>query len=70
MKIRCSLKIFLRDEWGYDGTIISDWDAVHDTKKTESPLDIEMSVTYDFDDYKLANPLIEAVKRARRKNQT
>lgn len=58
------LKDILRDEWGYDGTIISDWGAVHDTKAAaESPLDIEMSVTYDFDDYKLANPLIEAVKK-------
>ena len=48
------LKNILRDEWGYDGTIISDWDAVHDTKAAaESPLDIEMSVTYDFDDYKV-----------------
>lgn len=62
------LKDILRDEWGYDGTIISDWDAVHDTKAAaESPLDIEMSVTYDFDDYKLANPLIEAVKKGEAK---
>lgn len=62
------LKDILRDEWGYDGTIISDWDAVHDTKAaSESPLDIEMSVTYDFDDYKLANPLIEAVKKGEAK---
>ncbi len=62
------LKNILRDEWGYDGTIISDWDAVHDTKAAaESPLDIEMSVTYDFDDYKLANPLIEAVKKGEAK---
>lgn len=62
------LKNILRDEWGYNGTIISDWDAVHDTKAAaESPLDIEMSVTYDFDDYKLANPLIEAVKKGEAK---
>lgn len=62
------LKNILRDEWGYNGTIISDWDAVHDTNAAaESPLDIEMSVTYDFDDYKLANPLIEAVKKGEAK---
>lgn len=53
----------LRKEWGFDGTIISDWGAVHTTKETaEGPLDIEMSVTSDFDDYFLADPLIREVK--------
>ena len=53
----------LRKEWGYDGMIVSDWGAVHHTEAAaKSPLDLEMSVTYDFDDYCLANPLIEAVK--------
>lgn len=54
----------LREEWGYDGTIISDWGAVHSTKETaESSMDIEMSVTYNFDDYYFAKPLLEAVKK-------
>lgn len=53
----------LRKEWGFDGTIISDWGAVHTTKETaEGPLDIEMSVTNDFDDYFLADPLIEEIE--------
>lgn len=53
----------LRKEWGYDGMIVSDWGAVHHTEAAaKSPLDLEMSVTYDFDDYCLANPLLEAVK--------
>lgn len=43
--------------------IVSDWGAVHHTEAAaKSPLDLEMSVTYDFDDYVLANPLLEAVK--------
>ena len=54
----------LRKEWGFDGTIISDWGAVHTTKETaEGPLDIEMSVTSDFDDYFLANPLISEIRK-------
>lgn len=54
----------LRKEWNYDGTVISDWGAVHSTKETaEVSLDLEMSVTYDFDDYYFANPLLEAVRK-------
>lgn len=53
----------LRDEWSYDGAVISDWGAVHDTKcAAESGLDIEMSVGPDFDHYYMADPLIKAVK--------
>lgn len=53
----------LRGEWGYDGMVVSDWGAVHDTKAAaESALDVEMSVTNDFDDYFMANPLLRAVR--------
>lgn len=56
----------LRKEWGYDGTVISDWGAVHDTKlAAEASLDIEMSVFYNFDDYFFANPLLEAVREGK-----
>ena len=54
----------LREEWGYEGMVVSDWGAVHHTKEAaQSGLDIEMSVTDNFDDYCLANPLKEAVER-------
>lgn len=54
----------LRKEWNYDGAIISDWGGVHKTKEAaESPLDVEMSVTPDFDDYCFANPLKEAIQK-------
>ncbi len=54
----------LRQEWGYDGMVVSDWGAVHKTKEAaESGLDIEMSVTDNFDEYCMANPLLEAVKK-------
>lgn len=53
----------LRKEWRYDGTVISDWGSVHSTKgAAEASMDLEMSVTTDFDEYYLANPLIQAVR--------
>lgn len=58
------LKKILREEWGYDGVVISDWGAVHDTQKAAlSQLDIEMSVTNDFDSYYLAEPLKKKVEQ-------
>lgn len=54
----------LRKEWGYDGVVISDWSAVHDTKRAaEASLDIEMSVTDHFEEYFMAAPLRMAVER-------
>lgn len=54
----------LREEWGFDGVVISDWGGVHDTElAAQSGLDIEMSVTDNFDSYYMANPLKEAVER-------
>lgn len=53
----------LRGEWGYDGVVISDWGGVHDTERAAySPLDIEMSVTDNFDEYYLAEPLKEKIQ--------
>lgn len=53
----------LRKEWGYDGAVISDWGGVHDTVAVaESELDLEMSVTYNFDEYCMAAPLKKAVE--------
>ena len=57
------LKKILREEWKYDGTVISDWGAVHDTEKAAlSQLDIEMSVTDNFDEYFMAEPLKKAIE--------
>lgn len=56
----------LRDKWGYDGVTVSDWGGVHHTDEVAlHGVDIEMSVTPDFDDYKMANPLLQAVKEGR-----
>lgn len=58
------LNEILRREWGYDGVVISDWSAVHDTRSAaESGLDIEMAVTGNFDEYFMADPLKRTVEQ-------
>ena len=58
------LQNILREEWGFKGIVISDWDAVHSTKKSlEAGTDLEMGTNKpSFAEFYLANPLIEAVK--------
>ncbi len=54
----------LREEWGFDGAVISDWGGVHKTKEAAAcSMDLEMSVFSDFDEYKFANPLKELVQK-------
>ena len=53
----------LREEWGYDGVVISDWGGVHNTKAAaQSSLDIEMSVYNNFDEYCMAEPLKKKIE--------
>ncbi len=52
----------LRKKWGFEGVVVSDWGGVHNTKEAaKSSLDVEMSVTDDFDQYYMAEPLKKAV---------
>lgn len=60
------LNQILRKEWGYDGVVISDWGGVHDTEAAaDSGLDIEMSVTDNFDEYCMAEPLKKMVEEGK-----
>jgi len=57
------LNEILRREWGFEGITVSDWGGVHDTKEAlMNGLDIEMSVTNDFDAYYMADPLVKMIE--------
>ena len=57
------LNHILREEWKYDGMVVSDWGGVHLTREAAtSGLDLEMSVTDNFDEYCMAQPLKKAVE--------
>ena len=63
----------LKDEWRFDGAVISDWGGTHDTREAAlNGLDIEMgtwsngltwSLTDAYDNYYLALPYLDAVKK-------
>lgn len=60
----------LKKDWNYEGVVISDWGAVHDTEEAaQSGLDIEMNVHVDYDRYFMAESLIEKVKMGKIKEK-
>lgn len=53
----------LKGEWGFKGIVISDWAAVHSSVNSlKSGLDVEMGTPKPFNEYFLAQPLIDSVK--------
>lgn len=65
----------LKGEWGWDGTVISDWGAIHETDTAVSGgLDMEFGswtngltngASNAYDNYFLANPYLEGLKEGK-----
>lgn len=60
----------LKGEWGFDGVVVSDWNAVHDTKQAlingtdiEMGTDISMIPNIDYNKFYLADSALQMVKR-------
>lgn len=60
------LNTILRGEWDFKGISVSDWGGVHDTMEAAmNGLDVEMSVTDNFDEYFMANPLKKLIQEGK-----
>ncbi|WP_423126958.1 glycoside hydrolase family 3 C-terminal domain-containing protein [Gaoshiqia sp. Z1-71] len=57
----------LRKEFGFDGVLMTDWDAAHSTVKAAlAGLDLEMGTDKkDYNEWYFANPLIKAVEEGK-----
>jgi beta-glucosidase len=57
------LNDILKDEWGFPGFVVSDWEATHSTIPSAlNGLDVEMGTKVDYPDYFFADALLEAVQ--------
>ena len=58
------LNKILKDEWGFQGLVMSDWDGAHDTREAAlNGLDLEMGTTKtNYNDYYLAQPYLDGLK--------
>ena len=58
------LNKILKGDWKFDGVVISDWGATHNTKEAaENGLDIEMGTSTDPNKNFMGTPMLEAVRK-------
>jgi beta-glucosidase len=54
----------LKKEWGFQGSVITDWSGAHDTRESVfNGLDLEMGTLKPYDEYYLARPFREMIQR-------
>jgi len=57
------LNTILKDEWGFQGLVMSDWAGVHDTREAVlNGLDLEMGTDKNYGDFYLAQPYLEGLQ--------
>jgi beta-glucosidase len=58
------LNKILKEEWGFKGVVISDWDGTHSTREAAfNGLDLEMGTERPYQDYYLARPFQDLVRQ-------
>jgi beta-glucosidase len=58
------LNHILKGEWGFKGLVVSDWGGAHDTREAAlAGLDLEMGTDKEYNDFYLAQPYLDGVKR-------
>jgi beta-glucosidase len=58
------LNKILKQEWGFKGLVMSDWDGTHDTRQAVlNGLDLEMGTEKPYDNFYLAGPFREGLSK-------
>lgn len=57
------LNQILKQEWGFKGLVMSDWDGTHQTREAAlNGLDLEMGTDKPYDEFYLAQPYLKGLK--------
>ncbi len=57
------LNKILKDEWGFQGLVMSDWAGAHNTREAAlNGMDLEMGTEKKYDDFYLAQPYLNLLK--------